>query len=100
MKIGQKPSVMFDSVKPQGTVKKNSAAASKGADRVSLENSAELSRILDISARGAGQDGAQQVKEIAAVEAASAGDGPMERVAQGLLDDTAILQALLGEDLL
>lgn len=99
MKIGPKTSLPIKSAKPQG---KNPISAkealTKSEDTVTLENSAELNKVLDIMSQGAESGGAEEIQQIAGIKAASSNNSPLEQVAQGLLDDSAILQALLGED--
>ena len=101
MKIGQKSSLQVERVKTPGKSSKTAqAGAARAKDKVTLENSAELRKVLDIIAGGSNANGAEEIKQISALREASANNSPMEQVAQGLLDDTAILQALLGGDLL
>ncbi len=99
MKIGQKSSPQLDAIKPQGKSSKCARSMpSRGEDKVSLENSATLNKVLDIISRGSGSEGAEEIRQIEALKAAGSNNSPMEQVAQGLLDDSAILQALLGSD--
>lgn len=101
MKIGQKSSLQIDTVKPQGKNSKASkTAAGRAEDKITLENSAELSKVLDIITKGSGSESAEEIRQVEALKPASSNSSPMEQVAQGLLDDTAILQALLGGDVL
>lgn len=95
MKIGPKPTI--PAMNSTNRSQKQPAAADKAGgrpDRVSLSHTADVERIMEmVLNEGAHLQAASQVESVVSAEAV---DEPLGRVAQGLIEDSEILSALLG----